>query len=210
MPDRRTSWREALSDRHFRWNAIITVVLLPMALGALRSFLNFVEHREGIVLSDPVLDAFGPTDLTWLIFTLIYGGLIVGLLILSRNPKQLVMTVQAYILMIVIRIVCMFSLPLDPPALTIPLRDPFVQLFGSGGIVLTKDLFFSGHTATLVVFGLGMGRGGERWGFFGAAFLVAAALLWQHVHYTVDILVAPLAAYATWKLVRFLWRTQYA
>ena len=42
----------------------------------------------------------------------------------------------------------MYSLPFNPPPEMIPLNDPFVQFFGSGKL-LTKDFFFSGHTATL-------------------------------------------------------------
>jgi len=42
----------------------------------------------------------------------------------------------------------MYSAPLDAPERLILLNDPFVQFIGSGE-ALTKDLFFSGHTATL-------------------------------------------------------------
>ncbi len=55
---------------------------------------------------------------------------------------------QAYGLMVVFRIIAMYLTPFEAPEKLLLLNDPFVQLFGKGD-VLTKDLFFSGHTGTL-------------------------------------------------------------
>ena len=52
--------------------------------------------------------------------------------------------------MVVVRMCAMYMLPLDPPVNMIILNDPLVEFFGTGQ-TLTKDLFFSGHTATLFI-----------------------------------------------------------
>ena len=50
--------------------------------------------------------------------------------------------------MVIFRTSAINLVPLEPPDTILLLNDPFVQLFGKGEI-LTKDLFFSGHTGTL-------------------------------------------------------------
>jgi hypothetical protein len=113
---------------------------------------------------------------------------------------------QAYVVMVLLRIAAMGVTPLEAPPGMIPLHDPLVRLFGPGKL-LTKDLFFSGHTSTLFLLALAVP--GRRWrGFFvSCTAAVAVCVLWQHVHYTIDVLVAPLFAYASYRLVRLLDRS---
>jgi hypothetical protein len=93
----------------------------------------------------------------------------------------------------------MSLLPLDPPQTMIPLTDPFVEYFGTG-ISLSKDLFFSGHTSTLFLLGLTMQARRWRTFFFFCTAAVACCVLIQHIHYTVDVFVAPFFAYASYRL----------
>jgi membrane-associated phospholipid phosphatase len=91
----------------------------------------------------------------------------------------------------------MWLLPLDPPATMIALHDPFVQFFASETArPLTRDLFFSGHTSILCLMGFLMPDRMRRSAFFVMAAAVGAAVILQHVHYAVDVAVAPLAAWA--------------
>jgi len=57
--------------------------------------------------------------------------------------------------------------------------------------MITKDLFFSGHTATLIVGGICMTESRDKVIAFFAAALIGVLLLLQHVHYTADVLAAP-------------------
>jgi hypothetical protein len=65
-------WIEALSDKKYRLQAVLTVIVLAGVLWSLTNFLNFIENRQGIILADPLLSHFKPLNLTWLIFGLIY------------------------------------------------------------------------------------------------------------------------------------------
>jgi hypothetical protein len=197
------AWSEAWTDRAFRLEFAVALPALAGALAGLASFLDVAEGRVGPVLRDPLLARLTPVDCTWLTFGLIYLGLASGILFLLRHPATLLLTVESYILMVAIRILMMFLVPLDPPAGLIPLADPLVQLAGSGRVP-TRDLFFSGHTSTLFLLFL-TARG--RWLralFLFCTFVVAGALLWQHVHYAIDVLVAPFVTYACYRLVK-LW-----
>ena len=163
-------------------------------------FLSWVERRPGVVLPDPVLALFPPRDVTWLTFGLVYVGLITAMVVLLPHPRRLVLGAQAYSVLVLFRMAVMAVTPLDPPPTTLPLADPLVQVFGTGE-VLTRDLFFSGHTSTLALLALlAPGRASRRF-FVVCTALVAVCVLWQHVHYTVDVLVAPFFAYLSRELV---------
>ncbi len=192
-------WPRAWRNGSYRSQFFTTIPVLLAMLLALRVFLEFIEQRPGVVLHDPLVNLFTPVDLSWITFSIIYAGLILGLIVLSFNPWEFLRTLQAYIIMVAIRIVCMYFLPLDPPVGLIPLHDPFVEYFGSG-TVLTRDLFFSGHTATLLLIALGIPWRDLKIVFFVAAGAVALFVLWQHVHYTIDVVAAPFFAIASYYL----------
>jgi membrane-associated phospholipid phosphatase len=97
----------------------------------------------------------------------------------------------------------MYLLPLEPPAQMIPLNDPFVQFFGSGEI-LTKDLFFSGHTSTLFILFLITESKPLKNIFLTATVLVAIFVVLQHVHYTVDVIAAPFFAYTSFRIFKVI------
>jgi hypothetical protein len=195
-------WREAFRTPRFTGALAGTLVLLVVTLAGLSGFLERIETRPGVVLPDPLLALLEPRDFTWLTFAAIYGGLVAAIVSLSGHPQQLVFAMQCYITMVLIRIACMASVPLEPPPGMIPLVDPVVQAAGSGQ-VLTKDLFFSGHTSTLLLLALTARRALWRRVFLAATGTVAVCVLWQHVHYTVDVLVAVLAAVTSYHAVLF-------
>ena len=193
------AWTDAWRDPRFRLRLGLAVPALVLALALLARFLEWNEARPGAVLPDPVLALLAPRDLTWLTFSLVYLGLAVGIARLAAHPRALAVALTAYAVMVLLRIAAMAVTPLEAPPGMIPLHDPLVRLFGPSKL-LTKDLFFSGHTSTLVLLALTVP--GRAW---TAAFLAAAAgvgfsVLAQHVHYTVDVLAAPFFAYASVRL----------
>lgn len=194
------NWKEYLSSKHFRTEFTVTVVLLAAVLFFFPKFLQFAEQRDGVVLPDPVLALFNPVNLTWLTFGLIYLSLIIAIITLINKPDKLLLALQCYTVMVLFRIAAMYLLPLEAPAKLLPLNDPFVQLFGTGK-VLTKDLFFSGHTATLFLLYLITDNKKLKLIFLACTVVVALSVLLQHVHYTIDVFAAPFFAYGSFRLV---------
>ena len=194
-------WKEAFKNRKFRIEFIITFILLILILRTLTGFLNFVETRNGVVLNDPLLNLFGPIDLTWLTFGLIYISLFTALYFFSKKPGLLLTALQSYILLIIFRIIAMYLLPLNPPDKMISLNDPFVEFFGTGQL-LTKDLFFSGHTATLFLLFLLAEKKFLKSLFLISTILVAISVLLQHVHYSIDVFAAPFFAYCSFIVIK--------
>ena len=98
------------------------------------------------------------------------------------------------------RMVTMELVTLEPPVNIIPLVDPVTVSFYPGGVPFLKDLFFSGHTATLALM-VFISRGSvARWGVAVATIAVAVLVLLQHVHWTIDVLAAPLFAWFAWRM----------
>jgi len=186
----------------------VTLIALVAVLMTLKSFLSWNETRPGQVLSDPVLALFPPVDLTWLTFLLIYGGVIGGLILLAHDPERLLCAIQGYVLIIFLRIVTILLFPLEPPPSMIPLRDPIVQYFGGMVSTPNKDLLFSGHTATMFLLYLNLSGQRMRQVFLVGTIAVALSLLLQHVHYTIDVIVALFIGYAACRVVACLNRRQ--
>jgi hypothetical protein len=166
------------------------------ATGPARSDLTI-----GTRLWDPLLVATKPRNETWLIFGLVYFSLVVGLAVLVFHARALVIGVQAYIVMVFSRIVVMYFAVFDPPTDMIPLRDPLIGLLGTNRL-LTRDLFFSGHTSTLFLLTLAVPVRRCKPLFLACTICVAVGVLQQHVHYTIDVLVAPLFAFVRYRVVK--------
>lgn len=194
------NWKEFLSNAKNRNEFFFSLILLAITLTGLARFVNFVENRSGSLLSDPILALFNPIDLTWITFGLIYISLVVAILTLLKNPQQFLFALQLYTFMAIVRIISMFLLPLEPPEKMLLLKDPFVEFFGSGQ-TLTRDLFFSGHTATLLILFLVTEKKSIKIIFFVTTIVVAVCVLIQHVHYTIDVFAAVFFTYASYKLL---------
>jgi len=195
-----TVWKESFKEKNFIIELIITIIFFVLISSFFTSFLTYNEKRTGFTLNDPILSKLSPIDLTIFIFILIYFSVLVGLFNLIKSPKQLLFAFQIYSLVLLIRLCLMYLLPLNPPNGIIPLQDPFVELFGTGKILL-RDLFFSGHTATLFLLFLVIEKKTYKTFFLISTFLVAIALLCQHVHYTIDVITAPFIVYASYRII---------
>lgn len=183
------TWQAALKNKRFRSVFIISVLTLAAALYFLPAFLEYVETRPGISFDDPVLSLFTAMDLTWIIFAVIYTALFAAIFSLFPHPRHLLFAIQLYSMMVVSRIAAMYILPLEPPQGMIVLQDPFVEYFGAGS-ALTKDLFFSGHTASLLIFYFSAENRKFKTAFLLLTILIAVLVILQKVHYTIDIYAA--------------------
>jgi hypothetical protein len=200
LPPPRELYQVALAMRE-GWNRnrvlelAVTLVVLGGIMLTFSRFVRWVEHRPGVVLPDPLLCLLAPRQLTWVIFALVYGGLLTGCSALLRRPQRLLLGLQSYGVMVLLRMLALWLAPLEPPLGMLPLEDPFVRVFGPNEL-LTKDLFFSGHTASLLVVYWAIPRGRTRSILLLSAAGVACCVLVQHVHYGIDVLAAPVFALA--------------
>jgi membrane-associated phospholipid phosphatase len=196
-------WKIFLIRKHNKKELLFTLILLAAVLLGFTRFLNFVELRAGFSFNDPLLNLFTPIDFTWVIFGLIYAGLIIAIFFFIKDPYLLLTALQSYLVLVIFRSAAMYLLPLNPPADMIPLNDPFVQIFGSGEI-LTKDLFFSGHTATLFLLFIVANKRILKVIFLSFAVIVGISVILQHVHYSIDVFTAPFFSYSSVKFAAYI------
>jgi membrane-associated phospholipid phosphatase len=196
-------WLPLLKSPKFRIQFFSTLLALIVTLFSYRRFLDFAEARPGVIIPDPILKLYNPIDLTWLIFGLIYLCLIIGIFALGKKPEKLLLAFQTYTALVIVRIIAMYLMPFEAPEKLIVLKDPFVEMFGSGNS-LTKDLFFSGHTATLFLLFLVVESKKLKYIFLGSAVVVGIAIVIQHVHYVIDVFASPFFAYVCFSAVASL------
>jgi len=197
------TWKSFLKDKKNLTEFVITAVIVTAVIIAFSHFLLFIEQREGVILNDPILRTFNPLDLTWLTFALIYLSLIIFVATTINKPDKLLIAFQAYGLMLIFRTIAMYLTPFEAPEKILLLNDPFVQFFAKGDI-LTKDLFFSGHTGTLFLVFLLAENKILKTIFLILTLLVGTAVLLQHVHYSVDVFAAPFVAYGAYRIIKKL------
>ncbi|MDX2001590.1 MAG: phosphatase PAP2-related protein [Chitinophagales bacterium] len=200
----KAAWTVALQDKRFLRMTIGTFILVVAMVAFSPSFFSTIEARQGKFWNDPLLDAITPINLAQYIYTLLYISIITILAHLVNYPRAFISGLLAYCLMTCMRLLTVYLVPLEPHPGFLPLSDPFLNFFFYGGQDITKDLFFSGHTATLFIFGLVAKNRKIKWFFYVLTVVLAVMILVQHVHYTYDVLAAPFFALAAVYIVKML------
>ena len=201
MPKFVNDWRGAWKNRFFREQFLISLIAILLAMVLMRFFLSYVEKRSGIGLPDPVLSLLTPMDLKWIIYGCIYSAFLLALGSFALHPFALLLVLRGMTVLILLRILFLYLLPLDPPPGIIPLADPFLRM----PVVFpptSRDLFFSWPTAVITLFGFSAQWKDIRIIFFCAAGVVSALLLLQHAHYTLDVIGAPFFAFVAYAIAR--------
>jgi len=182
---------------------IIGTVIIAAIIYSLPFFFAHIQKRKGAVLNDWLLARIPPHDVSVFIFGLIGAMALLILIRAVKNPSIYITYCWTLIFVYIVRFVTLSLVALDPPTGLVPLIDPLSSFF-SGSTVITKDLFFSGHTATMVQIFLCLEKRTDKLIALIAAFAVACLLLVQHIHYTIDVLAAPVVVYACYRLTRYL------
>jgi hypothetical protein len=186
-------WLHAIRNRHYRFQLIGVVAALLALLIYLPTFFNeVIGPKKGLVLNDFVMGLFTPQDYSWPIFLLIYVSLAVVVQGVINQPAQILFGLMCYLLITLLRMITMYVFTLEPPIGIVILHDPLIDKIAYGGSAFTKDLFFSGHVATLTLLTFLERRPWVKWFVLLATLVVGFLLIIQRVHYTVDVVVAPI------------------
>lgn len=203
----RSNWDDGLLEKNFLVTLTGTLAaLVPLGI-FLVPYLQYIEHRPGVILEDVVLNQLQAADFSNLIFSIIYTSCVFMILYSLRSPWMLIRNIQIFVVLQYIRILCLYFIPLAPPEGIIPLSDPVLEMVAYRQEPLLQDLFFSGHTATCVVFALLTRDHRYLFPVFVAISLVMAwMLLVQHCHYTIDILGGIFFAMLAYQIVIHSWK----
>jgi hypothetical protein len=187
------SWKAAFKDRTFALQFIGALAVFSIFPFKADNYFQWIQLREGVQWNDPLLNAIPALNVSYPIFGIIYLSVIYLLYRLLQDPKRFVWFAWAFNLETTFRFLTIYFVALDPPVGLVDLHDPLAEFFIYGeNMAITKDLFFSGHTATMVFVCFFLPKANERRIAVLASLVLASLLLIQHVHYSIDILAAPL------------------
>jgi len=192
-------WSDAWKIPSFKWKFWVGMAVFAGILASLPFFFDAIENRNGHVLPDFILDLIPAHNFSVAVFFLIWSSCLLLVLRIYRDPMILLVTLWAYNGVTLLRMACIGLISLNPPAGLIPLADPITNQF-YGAHYITHDLFFSGHTTTVFLIFLCLKKKWDRIYTLGASVLLGIFLLGQHVHYTIDVLAAPVFTYAAYRL----------
>ncbi len=160
------------------------------------------------MLPDILLQWISPRDVSLPVFLLIWASFLLLFFRLIPDPDLLLLILWGYNLLTVLRMICIGLISLNPPAGLIPLADPLTNLF-YGTHYITHDLFFSGHAATVCLIFFCLKRKADKYFTGLASLFIGLFLLIQHVHYTIDVLAAPIITYGVYRCARLLTRKEH-
>jgi hypothetical protein len=118
-----------------------------------------------------------------------------------QEPQIFLLFLWGFIILSLSRMISIIALPLNPPNELIELIDPISNSF-YGSKFITKDLFYSGHTATQFLMFLCLQKKGDKLVTFISTIAIGVLVLIQHVHYTIDVIAAPFFTYVVFIITK--------
>lgn len=201
------NWRQYLSDNRQKQYVIFNLIFTFINVMLFTWFMRVNELREGIQFNEPLIDYILPvTDFTWYIFSLTYLHIAIAIILISQFPVNFLKALQAYNLLLIFRLLSISLFPLDPPVDMIPMKDPIIETIAAYNGFIYNDLFFSGHTATLFLVGLMIKNKFLKIYYYGITCIVAYLLVKQQVHYSIDVMAAPIFAYICFYIIKIYWK----
>jgi len=189
----REAWGEVWKESSFRLSFSLAILTFSVFPWKAATYFQWVQQREGIILNDFLLELIPPKNVSYPIFSIIYCTVIYLIIRLLATPKTFVWFAWAFNLETAFRFLTIYFVALNPPMGIVDLHDPVAAIFIYGeNMPITKDLFFSGHTATMVFACYFLPLRMEKILAIILSVILVMLLLIQHVHYTIDIVMAPL------------------
>ncbi len=194
-------WAKELRE-HSRLIVISTIFLI-LALIINYFVGNYINNVTTVVVPDLILDHIPVIDLSLLFF---YGFEIVVFVLLLYplffNVKEFHMAISQFSLLILIRSLFIALTHLGTPINAIQISSSYLYNW----VVFQNDLFFSGHTAVPLL-GFLLYRK-EKIGIFFliATIVLAATVLFMHLHYSIDVFAAFFITYGSYRLGNWLFR----
>ena len=192
--EKNSEWRIAWQNAAFRYRIFAGVIILMGILASFPFFFQAIEKRNGTVFNDWILNSLPSYNVSIPVFVLIWGITVLSIIRSVQKPGIFITILWSYIFLCISRMLTIWLIPLDPPALLVALKDPLSNRF-YGEHFITKDLFYSGHTATIFLLAFCLQHKTDKLLAFIAGSIIGILLLIQHVHYSIDVAFAPLFAF---------------
>jgi hypothetical protein len=182
-------WAVAIKKPVFRRKLLIGLLALCVVLYCLPYFFQYIEKRNGYIIKDIVLAWLPAKDVSLPIFGIIWTMALLIMIRSIQSPTIFILFLYSFILVEASRFITISLLPLNAPLQLIPLIDPISNSF-YGKTFITKDLFYSGHTAIQFLFFLCLRKHTDKLIALCCAISIGILVLVQHIHYTIDVVAA--------------------
>lgn len=185
------AWREALADRWFTLKLLLTPGLFFIYSAVTQHLGNYIESRPGVRLDDKILTLLPSIDFSAPVFFLLYISLTLVIITHIDKPRIILRIIEMHFLVAVVRQICILLVALDPPSGIIVLRDLFLEnTVYPRHSPLTKDLFFSGHVASIWLYFLCADKKYIKYYMVFASLMMSFMILCMRVHYSYDVMGA--------------------
>ncbi|WP_207426028.1 phosphatase PAP2-related protein [Pedobacter sp. SYSU D00535] len=184
------AWQEPLFKQKLLFGVGLFFSLMPIY----PVFYQYIEQRDGYNQQDIVLQMLPSIDVSMPIFIVTWAMAILLTVRALQNPAIFITFLYGFVVLNVLRFFTIGLVPFDPPPGLIPIVDPISNYF-YGKSYVTKDLFFSGHTATQFLFFMCLQKKTDRKLALFGTILMGIFVLIQHVHFTIDVVTAPVFTY---------------
>jgi hypothetical protein len=180
-------WRSLRSKQAYALLLGCGVLFLFSGLLLTVDYVPKFETREGFVPFDPVMSVLPVADMSLYIFFILYAAVFAGFLCLLKDPKMLVTAFYSFAVMYWIRALCITLVPFNEPSGLIVLSDPFIAKLGVYQSFVKRDLFFSGHFASVYLFWVILRGVAYRHLFLTGSVAMGILIMVQRIHYSYDI-----------------------
>ena len=190
-------WKNNWQSTDYRRKLISGLIIISFILISMPFFYQAIEQRNGIKFNDYLLQWLPAYNLSIFIFTTIWSMALLTFHRFKQDPQIFLTFLWGFVLINLSRFVSIGLVPLNAPDSFVAIHDPISNYF-YGANLITKDLFFSGHTAAMFLMFLCLKKRTDKILTLIATIIIGIAVLIQHVHYTIDVLVAPIITYFLW------------
>jgi PAP2 superfamily C-terminal len=183
--------------------SIVFLIGLAFFISSLQLTIQYVptfETREGFVPYDPFMTYLPAIDVSPYVFLILYGAIVIAFFYVIQHPKLLLLFFVTFGFMYWIRALCITLVPLNEPQLLIPLSDPFIEKLGIYQTFVKRDLFFSGHFASVFIPYLILREKPIGKFLLLASALIGILVMLQHIHYSYDVFGAVVFTYVSYWL----------
>ncbi len=205
------AWSTVWRSRSFRNQFFLSVLLMIGVCLHQFHYLREWQARPGFQINDMILNFLPPVDFSLPIFILEYSTLLLVFIFVLPQPDRLVKGLQMFAIVMLARTVSVYLVALQEPRDMIPLVDPVASFFlHSSDVFVSKDLFFSGHVSAISLLALITSSKYLKRYAIACTVIVGVLIMWQHVHYSIDVIFAPFVSYGAYKFVLYIHReTRY-
>ncbi|HEX9512693.1 MAG TPA: phosphatase PAP2-related protein [Puia sp.] len=194
-------WAAAWQSVKFRRMIITGFILAAVIMSFFPVFFQAIEKRNGVVLNDWLLNILPAYDVSLPMMLVVWAITVLLVFRCIQSPDILLTFLWTYILLSLVRMGTISLVALDAPVNLIGLADPLSNAF-YGAKFVTKDLFFSGHTSAMFLIFLCLQNKLDKGLALAGSGIVGFLLLVQHVHYTMDVLTAPVFTWLVYRLTQ--------